>query len=102
MTTLFWLIGAFVLYMFVLPLFGLIIGFFLRMIAPYVLGAFALIIPITELVTVAIALLWASAVWTNRQILMRRKQHSFPWYEGHCQAVADILNLSKLRTAQPS
>jgi hypothetical protein len=97
MTTLIWIVAAFALYIVVFPLVGFLIGFFIRTVVPYLFGTVALLIPVTEIIGIGVALLWAAVVLGSRQVLNRKNTKHYPWYEGHCQAISNLFSFARHR-----
>jgi len=100
MSTLLAIVGAFLLYVLLLPLIGIAVGFVARVIAPYVVGSvvgFALTGTLfggSQWLFVVISVLWMVAVWYSRSCL-KKLCGSLAWYEGHYFGALNTLTFSR-------
>jgi len=102
MSTLLAIVGSFLLYVLLLPLFGIAVGFIARVIAPYAFGVAAVYL-LTERVLgwsgsqwlfVLMSLSWLVAVWHSR-FCLKKLRGSLAWYEGHYFGAINALTFSR-------
>jgi len=105
----FWAIGAFFLYLVVLPLVGFAITFGLKVFFPYALGSIAAywaVSPggVTTPEAVAIAMIgsvWLAVLWKGRSIAKSLEAISNQWDNGHYWSLGNTLLLgAPLRKAK--
>lgn len=98
-----WIAGVFVLYLVLLPLFGVVLGFFIAFVLPYLVGAFFLFLVATtfELGTLSVWVWLFSCLWGITVFMTRRRLISagtnLRWHEGHYKAVFATLPLRRNR-----
>ena len=95
MQTLSIVIAAFFLYLLVLPLLGLVVGFCARVLAPYLLCA-GLILWLGVSQYWLLAGIWGLLLLAVRVWLTNGRR--LQWHEGHYQAVGALLTVGPLRT----
>lgn len=102
MSTLLAIVGSFLLYALLLPLFGVAIGFIARVIVPYAIGVAAVYLLTDALfgwsgsqwLFAVMSLSWVVAVWHSRFCLKKLRGH-LAWYEGHYFGVLNTLTFSR-------
>ena len=95
-------VGAALLYLIALPVFGLIVGMIIRIFLPYGAGIFLLYTlacytcEISQVLTytVGASILWVAVMLRTRSRLQNVKGN-FSWYEGHYSSVLNVLSLSR-------
>lgn len=95
-------VGAAVLYLLVLPLFGLLVGMMVRILLPYgagvlafyVLACYSCDIGQVLLYTAGASILWVAIVLRSRSKL-QKVQGRLGWYEGHYSSALNVLTLSR-------
>lgn len=95
--------GAALLYLLLLPLFGVLVGLFVRIVLPYGAGAFLLYLlvafnaSVSHVVWYAVgaSLLWVAVMLQSRTRLQKIKGN-LAWYEGHYSSALNILTLSRV------
>lgn len=96
--------GAFLLFLVVLPLVGLAIGIAMRVLLPYVTGVVLAVLMVNilgfenawwaETVQILLSLIWICSILHVRQSL-RKIQGEVHWYEGHFFGAANILTFAR-------
>ena len=82
-------VGAFVFYLVVLPLFGWLVGFIFRVFLPYLsLGLIVCVLKANSSWYLLAALWILALIYIRRQALKRNEYH---WTEGHYEAARTIL-----------
>jgi len=102
MTSLLALLGAFLLYVLLLPLFGVLCGLLVRIVLPYALGGVAGYLSVaylagwsgTQWLFILMTISWVGAVWHGR-FRLKQVRGTLAWYEGHYSGVLATLTLSQ-------
>ena len=83
--------AAFVFFMVVLPVVGIVAGIFLRAGLPYAAGIWMCFVTVWLLgggqvdwaLTTVLSAAWVGAVWLARRKYQEQKEMRFSWHEGH-------------------
>lgn len=96
MNEILWVVSAFILFTMGLPALGFTVGFVIRVLPPYLIGALTLFVPIAEAIAVGVILVWATTIWISRQVLKRKFDIGLAWHEGHFLAIAHLCSPKKI------
>lgn len=94
-------VGAFFLFMLLLPLFGCLVGICLRILFPYLLGVVIALLVSSQLVELgllsvcAIVVGWAGLMLTTR-IWLGRLELQLSWVQGHYRSAGMVLSFGLL------